>query len=539
MPKTTKNAATFVQRKTSAIYSKIDIWQNRAARLLFMLMCCAVPLYFTQRGYLALPEAKWHFFLFCIILTVILVAVIWIYRLTRNPRLLPHFDFNIVDWAIVGFAAITLISTLLSPFSDQMSVWIGVDGPLGRFDGAITQLFYVATFFIISRWYKPREKDFMWFGIASIIISLIGIFQFYGMDFFGLWPTHLREHARENLFDIFLRTTIGNTNTVSLFSTIALLASGFLFVRTNRGSSESDKTTKHWYKHLWLASSALNFWMWVIADADSGTVGLAAAMLLCIPFIIESAKTLGRTLILVSTWVAVYALQTFLFEVVAIDIRAASSLLPFIAIFAIFLIAGLVLTQRGRELNPDSPPKWKLGVILIAVCIIAGLIGVEIMGRPDADGVGSGIIYEAREILHGRIRDEFGTNRVYIWRHALSAVPDRLLIGHGPDTFFFAFPLEAQFYFGEAYDTAHNEYIQYLVSQGVLGLAAYLLFVIGIVVLSVRKAFKDPIIMAVLAAFVAYLAQAFFNISHPIASQILWVFAGILMSRRLRGEVPL
>ncbi|MCL2365853.1 MAG: O-antigen ligase family protein [Oscillospiraceae bacterium] len=522
MSKTAKNAANFVERKISAMYLKIDIWQNRVARLLFILMCCGVPLYFNQHGYLGLPEFKWHFYMFSIILTMIFVVAIWVYRLIQSPRLLPQFDFNVVDWAVVGFAAITLISTLFSPFSDFINVWVGMPGQTGRFDGAITQLSYVAIFFIISRWYKPREKDFMWFCVASIVISLIGIFQFFGMDFFGFWPNHMPEHFRENFFHIHIRTTIGNTNTVSLFVTLAILFSGFLFIR---------KPSK--WQPLWLVTSAMNFWMWVIANADSGTVGLSVAMLLCIPFIIQNIKTLGRTLILISTWVAMYILQTFFFEVVAIETRVASSLLPFAAIFTLLLIIGLVLTLRGKELNPDAPPRWKLGVILIIVIIAAGLVGVEVMGRPNADGMGTGIIYEAREIMHGRIQDEFGTNRIYIWRHALSSVPNRLLIGHGPDTFIFAFPREAQGYFGETYDTAHNEYIQYLVAQGVLGLIAYLVFAVGVVVLSVRKAFKDPIIMAVLAAFVAYLAQAFFNISHPIASQILWVFAGILVSRRL------
>jgi len=522
MSKTTKNASTFSQRKTSAMYSKIDIWQSRVARLLFILMCCAVPLFFTGRGYFSLPEDKWHFFLFSIILTIVFVAAIWVYRLTTKPKLLPNLNFNIVDWAVIAFAIVTLISTLFSPFSDSINVWVGVPGAAGRFDGAITQLSYVAIFFIISRWYRPCERDFMLFCIASILVSLIGIFQFYGMDFFELWPAH-GEHAREHLFDIHLRTTIGNTNTVSLFSTLALLFTGFLFIR---------KPSK--WQPLWLAASALNFWMWAIADADSGTIGLGVAMLLCIPFVIQCSKMLGRTLILISTWVAAYTLQTFFFEVVAINIRPASSLLPFVAIFAVFLIIGLALTLRGKELDPNAPTKWKLGVILIVVCIIAGLIGVEVMGRPDADGAGSGVLYEAREILHGRIQDEFGTNRVYIWRHALSVVPNRLLIGHGPDTFPLAFPLEAQMRFGEFYDTAHNEYVQYLVAQGVLGLLSYLLFVGGIVVLSVRKAFKDPVIMAVLITFVAFLAQAVFNISHPIANQIVWVFAGILMSRRLK-----
>ena len=522
MPKSAKNAANFMDRKISAMYAKTDIWQNRTARLLFILMCCIMPIYLGPSRYLGLPEQKWNFFVASMAITLLSVIIIWVSRFTRKPRLLPQDKLDISDWSILAFAAVTLISTLASPFREFMNLWVGNPEPAGRYDGAITQLSYVAIFFIISRWYKPREKDFMWFSIAAIAISLIGIFQFFGMDFFRLWPNHMPEHRVDNFFNIHIRTTLGNTNTVSVFVTLAVLFMGFLFIRM-----------KSKWQPLWLAGSAMSFWMWDIANADSGTIGIAAAMLLCIPFIIQSTKTFGRTLILISSWAGVFTLQAFFFEVIAIETRTAASLLPFAAVFVLMLTAGLVLTLRGKEPDPNAPPKWKLGVILIAALIVAAIIGVEFLGRPDADGYGSGIIYEAREVMHGNIRDEFGTNRVFIWRNALSVFPNHPIIGHGPDTFLFAFPLEAHMHFGEAYDTAHNEYIQYLIAQGALGLLAYLAFVFTVVIKSVKNAFKDPIIMAVLAAFTGYLAQAFFNISHPIASQILWVFAGILVSRRL------
>lgn len=536
MSKSVKNASNFIERKQGAMYAKIDTWQNRAARLLFILMCIGVPMFLAPSRYIELPMHKWNFFMFSIAVVVLCAIGIWAYRLTRKPRLGLQDSFNIADWAILAFALVTIITTIVSPFTGvvdpfgfiprpPLNVWIGIQEPDGRYDGALTQLSYVAIFFIISRWYKPRAKDFMWLGAGSIFISLIGIFQFFGMDFFTLWPTHLPQYRMDNLFNIHLRTTLGNTNTVSVFTTLVVLITGFLFVR---------KKSK--YQPLWLASSAITFWMFVIAGADSGMIGMIAAMLVAIPFVIQTAKMLGRTLILASSWAAAYTIQVFLFETVTIQTRQASTLLPFAAGVIVLLAAGLILNLKGKEPDLDAPPKWKLGVILIVLAIAAGLAGVELLGRPGADGIGGGVLYEAREILHGRIRDEFGTNRIYIWRHALSIIPNNPIIGTGPDTFHLAFPLEAQGYLGESYFNAHNEYIQYLVTHGILGLVAYLLFVGAVIVKSVRKAFSDPIITAVFIAFIGYLAQAFFNISHPIASQILWVLAGILLSRRLNED---
>jgi len=193
----------------------------------------------------------------------------------------------------------------------------------------------------------------------------------------------------------------------------------------------------------------------------------------------------------------------------------------------------VLASKWSNEPDSEAPVKWELGVILIVVCVVVGIAGVEVLGRRTADAGGSaGVKVEMREILHGNISDEFGTNRVYIWRNALRVFPDNPIIGSGPDTFRNAFPIDAQLEYGEMYDKAHNEYLQILICQGILGLLCYLVFLGCVLFKSVPRAFKDPVIMAVLAALAGYCVQAFFNISHPVASQMLWVFAGILASRR-------
>jgi len=502
------------------MYSKMDVWQSRAARLIVIVILCVHPLYVSPKRYLGLTGEKYRFFVAFMCVALLAVLIIWIARMTRKPRLLPRSKLQFADYAILGFAAVTIISAILSPYKGDMNVWSGFEE---RFDGAITQLLYISAFFAVSRWYKPRAQDLALFGISAILVALIGILQFYGMDIFKLWPNHLASYYRENFFHIHFRTTLGNTNIVSTYVCVAMLLSGFLFVR-----AESK------WRPLWLSASALNFWLMELADADSGRIGLLVTMVMAIPFIIETRKSFGRTLILASSWIATYTLQKLFYEAIILHSRTAGSLLKFALAAALLLAVGVLLTRRGKGRSSGGNTKWKLGVALIAVCIIGGFAGIEVLGRQDPEAGDTNIIYELREIIHGRVRDEFATYRIYIWRNALEMFPKNPIIGSGPDTFYHAFPEEAQGIVDEDYENAHNEYIQILICQGILGLACYLAFIMALLLKSIPKAFKNPMIMAVLAAFFGYCVQAFFNLSVPIVTPMLWIFAGMLASKKVR-----
>jgi len=478
--------------------------------------------------------------------------------------LIPRGKLTIIDYSVLGFAAVTILSSLLSPFDGMLfigrsyepvrfNVWLGMEE---RFDGAVTQLLFVAIYFIVSRWYKPSTKDFILFGISAGLVALIGILQFYGMDFLKLWPNHVPEYYRENYYDIFFRSTLGNINIVSTYVCVTILFTGFLFIRTPEDSSilltneglkphETGIGLKAEWRYLWLAASALCFWMMDLANSDSGLVGVAAASFLAIPLVIENRKTLGRFLILISTWVYVFALQMYFYDVSIREIRTAAGMIPFFIVVVLLAAGGVVLIRwkssaSGTEKsesnaehpvsNTAQPARWKLGIIIIVSCIAAGLLAVEFLGRQEVAGGYGRFIYEAREIMHGNIRDELGTNRIYIWRNALAALPNDPVIGTGPDTFVFAFPQEAHGFYGENYDKAHNEYIQILICQGILGLLCYMTFLGGVFVKGLKRAFRNPLAAAALVAFTGYCVQAIFNISLPIASQMLWVLAGMLAS---------
>jgi hypothetical protein len=312
---------------------------------------------------------------------------------------------------------------------------------------------------------------------------------------------------------------------------VAILLCGFLFVRM--------KWEKTW-SPIWLAGSFLSFWLMIIGGSESGMVGMIVVMVLAIPFVIETREYLGKFLILASSWGLAFTLQRFFYNFLVLETESAGRLGLLALATAVLLAGGLFSAFFWKKKKPEADDntekpakvKWKLGVILMVAVVAVGFAGIEVLGRraAEAGDTGRNRIYELRELLHGRAEDNFGSSRFYIWRRGIEAFPKNPVIGTGPDTFLHAFPdqEEAIALYGVIFDKAHNEYLQILICQGILGLLFYLAFLAVLFFKAVPGAFGNPMLMAVLAAFTGFCVQAFFNISLPIANQMLWVMAGML-----------
>jgi hypothetical protein len=585
-------------RKKAIRFKAFETWQWRIARVLLVLVLCVQPLYLNADRYIRLTWHKFFFFAIYMGFIVLAIMIVWFIRLALKPRLFPQDrSLSTADAAVLVYALLAVISAIVSPFKyvttplsdtgifgqilfggntyNPPTVWLGVSE---RYDGAITQLLYVVIYFTVSRWYKFRETDFVLFGISASAVSLIGILQFYGADIFSLWPNYRVDYyvpPGERFYSIFFRSTLGNINIVSTYVSAAVMLNGFLYVRR-----------KSKWRPLWLAASALTFWMMDVAHSDSGRVGVIVAAVLAIPFIIDSYKAFARFLLLGSSWIEVLALQVFFYEILVRRYDSYGKLFVLLAVAAVLAVAswlllrlklptadaqeskppsadaassddkvpakpGLVATLRrfvkrfcgmvirfAKEPKLDDPIRWKRGVILLAVGIVAGGLMLEFIGRSEA----TGRVYEIRQMIHGNVNPRFGSNRIHIWTNALRSFanspnsPDRqianIFIGSGPDTFAQAFPTEAHGVYGESYDKAHNEYLQILICQGFLGLFAYVAFLGVVFCNAIKNAFKNPMLMAVMAGFTALCVQAFFNINLPICSQMLWVFAGLMANKK-------
>ena len=139
------------------------------------------------------------------------------------------------------------------------------------------------------------------------------------------------------------------------------------------------------------------------------------------------------------------------------------------------------------------------------------------------------------EIVKGNIEDNYGTNRIFIWKNTLKIVPDNMLTGVGIDNFYYAFGKQPLYDGKWVFDKAHNEYLQILVTEGIFSLLSYLLFY-GIMTIKVLKnSFKDKQLYLVLP-IIGYLTQAFFNISVIEVAPFFYIALGLLVDRGINNE---
>ena len=181
------------------------------------------------------------------------------------------------------------------------------------------------------------------------------------------------------------------------------------------------------------------------------------------------------------------------------------------------------------------------GLAVALVIIIVGLSSVEVVGRnlPPEN-----IIHQAREIMHGRIDDNFGSSRIYIWRKALETLPNQPLFGTGQDTFLYSlgweFQEEALELHGVVYDKAHNDFMQTLLCNGIFDLIAYLALIAGVIAYSIKPAFNDTILLMAFAAVLAYLGQSMFGIDSIMVTPLFWLMIAIVENRQIaaaNGEI--
>ena len=137
-----------------------------------------------------------------------------------------------------------------------------------------------------------------------------------------------------------------------------------------------------------------------------------------------------------------------------------------------------------------------------------------------------------------RYNDKWGSGRGKIWRRMGEIYHElpwyRKLIGAGEES---VAALIQQYFPKQAasakttLDSAHNEFLQYLVTHGLLGLAAYVLFVVS----AVKRGFREGGVYqrAAAIAAVGFLAQSTVNITQVLTTPLLFVFLALTQTRAL------
>ncbi len=132
---------------------------------------------------------------------------------------------------------------------------------------------------------------------------------------------------------------------------------------------------------------------------------------------------------------------------------------------------------------------------------------------------------------------ESGQIRFIVWQGALDIFKHYPIFGSGVETFAYSYyqfrpashNLTSEWDF--LYNKAHNEYLNYLATTGLLGFGAYLIIIITfikfIIVILKRKGTDHLLLLAILASYISYLIYNFFLFSVVIIAIFFYLFPAI------------
>ena len=437
--------------------------------------------------------------------------------------------FGVADVAVLVFWLAALISTLQSDYLFE-SFW----GNEGRFSGLFLLTLYVCAYFVVSRFWNVKGWVLEAFLITGMIMCVIGITDYFQMD-----VLNFRGRIKPEQSAIFT-STVGNINTYTAYVALLMGLSAAMFA-----------TAKNLVKTIWYyACMVITFFAIIMGCSDNAYLALGA-LFGFLPFVLLRSRTgVRRYLVMVASFFTVIQCidlinQQFADVVIGLEslFQVLVNLKGLMVVVALLWGAavGLICLDRRKPSNSDGLGN-RLVYVWVAVIAVAvlgvcfALYDANVAGNAQRYGaVGNYLVFN----------DHWGTNRGYIWRKSLELYREfpvmHQLFGYGPDTFGIltteAIKFEMINVTGQVFDNAHNAYLQYLVTIGPIGLAAYVVFLAAALVRCWKAAARNPYVVGCCFAVICYATQAVVNLDLPIATPMMWWLVSVGMALTRYGRV--
>ena len=475
----------------------------RSATAFLLAALCLYPLYidkFSNLGVVKFTAVCTLFWAFCAWLGALALV-----GARPAPGRLRARDPSL--WALGAFVLTGLLSTVLS-LSPVASLW-----GLGGYYGGFMMVLFTAAGYLAVRAFAPQGLlNGLTFcvGLTTIVVTVLYVLNIFNIDLIGAYEdTAVVERAQ-------FFSTLGQKNFNAGFMAFALPLVFYAFL-----VARGPRHTLFYGVPAFFGGLAL-----AVVDAEGLALGIGAAVLVLMCQKIFTTRTVRRLAVLGAFFFFHAGWMQYMRDHVytqggtpmlaALGRVAGTGFVVCAALWAV-LWFGL----RGREI-----PLWRAGRVVAAVLVAGGLLlyalanfwpGFPSLGRLD-------------DILI--INDDWGTSRGTAWRITWCTWLDqpmwRKWFGVGTGMMHTAMvdwagsgltPRMKTFY------AAHNEYLEQLLTTGILGLGAWLWFLVS----HLRRAARNwlrPGVAPVTLALVSYLAQAVVSIRvSMIFPEIMLLFA--------------
>lgn len=403
------------------------------------------------------------------------------------------------------FVLTHLLSTLLfRPFS------VSLLAPDNRYQGIVSFLFYAASFAILRRY--ARWDPLVGFALllGSTVAGGLAVAEVFGADLLGL-----RAVSPEIELPRFF-STVGN---IAFHSALCVLLLPYCAYRAI--SAPSPRSA------LPFALCALLFLCCGIAMRTETFVLGALAFFSLLPLFTREARVLRRVPLL---WAA-GALAALLFALAMrrwglYRLSELSALLcsPVLLLPISFLALGLWLLLRRKE-DLFICKLQKVYIILFLVFLAALAVFLILANTLWAERLPGTL--GAVAVFSPSWGSDRGAEWISFWQMFRQASPLQKLIGCGSGSL--ADWDRANRLFADAVtDSAHNEYLHYLLTGGILGLGGYL----AVLVLAIRSVWTKPshLRSALALGVYCYAVQALVNLAQPFTTPLFFAILALLCS---------
>ena len=452
---------------------------------------------------------------------------------TLTAKLKENLKWNALKTTLtktdICFIALIFIMTLSVIFADYQyeALW----GSRGRFNGLVLWLMFFIAYWLVTHFYHFRKWHLYAYLVAACLPEIWGI-----TDFFLLDLLHFHTGAAADYIYTFV-SSVGNINTYTNMVAMHLGASAALFVLAK----------EKWEIILSGAAVTIASIAIIMGISDNGILA-AGTVFAFLPFVAwESRPSIVRYFMALSTFVTgiIVTAQITIGRATMADCdggsvfvtigKTTAGIALMIAVWALTVILILVFRKATNQEEKSVRYAKRIWVILVILGIV-----VVLMAFIDANsGNHSDLWAPYQNILI--FSDTWGTGRGVNWRFAWEYFTKeagvlKKLIGNGPDTYYIITMDHFKHAMRDAgygiFDSAHNEYLEYLTTIGILGTLAYL----GVLVTSIRQMFKNSRNRFAIAcgfAVLAYAVQAVVNIAIPITTPILMIlfYVGISIAK--------
>lgn len=502
MPKRTLSAQQRQQQDLARLLAS-------AATAMLVAVLCVFPLYIDKFSNLGLTKFSGGF-------TLILVFAAVLGACLLIGGKVPAGRFAKKDPGVLWLGAFVLtglVSTVAS-LSPVSSLW-GLGGYYGGFSlVVITALAYLC----IRAFGRAADMDFLFFGVGvtSSIVTVLYVLNIFNIDLIGAYrDTAVVERAQ-------FFSTLGQKDFNAGFFAIVLPIVFYAWLTAKGRARNIAYGIPMVFGGLALA----------VVDAEALTLGVvvAAMVLVCHKNfdtrMVRRGALIGLSFFAWAAWM--HHMRATVYT------QGGRSLLSHFGDWQlavpgmIFCAAVWALLYWRARLGKPERSLCTVGRVMTAVCVAAVVLLFLLAnlwpGFPSLGKLDDYLVFN----------DDWGTYRGTGWRAAWgtwsSAPWWRLLLGYGPGSMHRAMVAWAGDALTDRMNTfyaAHNEYLEQLLTTGLLGLVAW----VGFVAVHLRRGFRAwarPGVAPVLLALCSYLAQAVVSIRVSMLFPLVMVLFALL-----------